>query len=138
MSMSARETTLTQDIGSYLRHQLRGWRGLTAAAVIFAAPALWFGWPWLVAAGLAPLVLAMAPCAVMCAAGVCMHRIGRKPAVDPNASVDTALRIASAGAKPAPSLSSGACCAERGSAAEIEAPHAPAHSIQTRQKETIQ
>ena len=30
------------------------------------------GWPWLAAAGLAPLVLAVLPCAAMCALGMCM------------------------------------------------------------------
>ena len=86
MSMSVRETTLTQDIGSALRYQFRGWRGLIAAAVTLSVPALWFGWPWLVAAGVAPLILAMAPCAVMCAAGLCMHRATKKPGVGSQAS----------------------------------------------------
>ncbi|RFC63824.1 hypothetical protein [Mesorhizobium denitrificans] len=43
--------------------------GLSALAVT-----LWSRWDWLVAAGLASLVLAVLPCAVMCALGVCMHR----------------------------------------------------------------
>lgn len=30
------------------------------------------GWPWLVAFGLAPLVLSLLPCAAMCALGFCM------------------------------------------------------------------
>lgn len=50
----------------------RAWlfAGLSALAV-----ALWSRWDWLVAAGLASLVLAVLPCAVMCALGVCMHRL---------------------------------------------------------------
>ncbi len=141
MSMSDRETILMQDIGSTLRYRLRGWRGLVAAAVILAVPALWFGWPWLVAAGLAPLILAMAPCAVMCAAGLCMNRVSKKPAVSANGSqgaADTALQIASAGAEPEQSPSLGACCADRESSTETNAPHSPAQSIQTKQKEMIQ
>ncbi len=34
------------------------------------------GWPWLAAAGLAPLVLAFLPCAAMCALGLCMPKGG--------------------------------------------------------------
>ncbi len=30
------------------------------------------GWPWLVAFGLAPLLLSLLPCAAMCALGLCM------------------------------------------------------------------
>lgn len=30
------------------------------------------GWPWLVAFGLAPVALALLPCAAMCALGLCM------------------------------------------------------------------
>ena len=37
-----------------------------------------FGWNWLVAAGRAPIILALAPCAAMCALGVCAHRLGQK------------------------------------------------------------
>jgi hypothetical protein len=43
---------------------------LTAAIAITGAIAL--GWPWLVAAGFAPLLLAAAPCAAMCALGLCL------------------------------------------------------------------
>lgn len=47
----------------------RGWL-LVAFAVIAAGAA--FNWGWLVAIGVAPLIVAFAPCALMCAAGVCM------------------------------------------------------------------
>ena len=33
-------------------------------------------WSWLVAIGVAPLLLSIAPCAVMCGLGLCMHRMG--------------------------------------------------------------
>ena len=46
---------------------------LTAALVTSAAA---FGWPRLVAAGVAPFILALAPCAAVCAAGVCMKGMG--------------------------------------------------------------
>ena len=42
--------------------------------------ALFFGWDWLVAAGLATFIVALAPCAVMCALGLCASRMGKKDA----------------------------------------------------------
>lgn len=32
-----------------------------------------FNWDWLVAVGAAPLILSLAPCAAMCALGLCMR-----------------------------------------------------------------
>ena len=141
MSMSVGETTLMQDIGSYLRHRLRGWRGAVLAAVILAVPALWVGWPWLVAAGLAPLILTVAPCALMCAAGLCMNRIGKKPAINPDTSegvVDTMVQRVSASVESEQSRSFGTCCGDSGSPAETIAPHSPAQTIQPRKQEKIQ
>ena len=46
-----------------------------ALAVPFALHA---GWDWLVAAGLATTIVALAPCVAMCALGLCMSR-GKKP-----------------------------------------------------------
>lgn len=43
---------------------------LAAAALIGAGMAL--NWGWLSAVGAAPLILALAPCAAMCAVGLCM------------------------------------------------------------------
>ena len=40
--------------------------------------ALYAGWDWLVAAGLATTIVALAPCLAMCARGLCMGR-GKKP-----------------------------------------------------------
>lgn len=36
--------------------------------------ALYSGWDWLVATGVATLLIAVAPCLVMCGLGLCMHR----------------------------------------------------------------
>ncbi len=78
MSNSVSETSLSADIFRYIRHQLRGRRGLIVAAVALGIPALWIGWPWLVVAGVAPLLIALAPCAIMCALGVCAMKAGAK------------------------------------------------------------
>ena len=90
MSISANDNTSSRDFGRYVQYELRGPRSLAAAAVVLAAPALWFGWPWLVAAGLAPLIIAMAPCAVMCAVGACsMGKSCKKSEADNAASSDS-------------------------------------------------
>jgi hypothetical protein len=47
--------------------------GASAAGVI--AIALAWQWSWLVVLGVAPLLLSLAPCAAMCALGLCMHRM---------------------------------------------------------------
>jgi hypothetical protein len=48
----------------------RGWL-LLALAVVVAGGAL--NWSWLTAIGVAPLLLAVAPCALMCGLGLCMR-----------------------------------------------------------------
>jgi hypothetical protein len=42
---------------------------------VIAVAAAW-QWSWLVAIGVAPVLLSVAPCAAMCGLGLCMHRIG--------------------------------------------------------------
>ena len=53
-------------------------RLLIAAAATLVGLALWFGWPWLVVAGLAPLIIAVAPCLIMCGA-MCAVKACCKP-----------------------------------------------------------
>ena len=59
-----------QSKGSYRR-----W--LIGAAVIGIPLALWSGWDWLAATGLATILIGVAPCLAMCALGLCMGR-GKK------------------------------------------------------------
>ncbi len=37
--------------------------------------AMFFGWDWLVAAGVAGIILGMLPCLAMCALGLCANRL---------------------------------------------------------------
>ena len=53
---------------------------LIALALAGAGAGLFQGWEWLAAAGLAPLLLAVLPCAAMCALGLCASRAGNKDA----------------------------------------------------------
>ncbi|WP_299823427.1 hypothetical protein [uncultured Jannaschia sp.] len=49
-----------------------GRRGLLLAAMALIGAGLFFNWGWLTAVGAAPLILSLAPCAVMCGLGLCM------------------------------------------------------------------
>ena len=61
-----------------LRYYLSGRRALIVAALLLGAAGLYLGWGWLAAAGVAPVLLALAPCAAMCALGLCMSKAGGK------------------------------------------------------------
>jgi len=66
------DTTLTRDLLYAARYYLgrpRSWMVLAAVAVVTG---LVFNWNWLVAAGLAPILLSILPCVIMCGFGVCM------------------------------------------------------------------
>ena len=65
-------------IGSRLRNYLGGRRGWIVLALVVVSAALYLNWGWLAAIGLAPLLLALAPCAAMYALGLCMSKSGGK------------------------------------------------------------
>ncbi|MGH8621888.1 MAG: hypothetical protein ACRET3_07095 [Burkholderiales bacterium] len=56
---------------------------LIGVALAGGVGALVLGWDWLVAAGLASIIVAVAPCLVMCALGLCMSRQNKS---DPSAT----------------------------------------------------
>ncbi|WP_246093825.1 MULTISPECIES: hypothetical protein [Mesorhizobium] len=74
-STPASQTASSRDAFTAVRHYLGGRRGLIAAAAAAAVAGLAFNWAWLVAAGIAPLLLSVLPCVAMCALGLCMHRM---------------------------------------------------------------
>lgn len=85
----AEDDMLGRDLRHAVRYYLGGRRGLIAAAAVVGIPGLWVGWPWLVAAGIAPLLIALAPCAIMCGLGLCMNRMtGRNCSSDQAANAD--------------------------------------------------
>ena len=75
---TATKPSLTQDWLAALRYWLGGRRGLIALAVVLVVAAMALNWSWLVAVGIAPLLVAFAPCAAMCALGLCASRMGRR------------------------------------------------------------
>lgn len=74
----------------------RGWRTwltsrtfLLLAALAIAGIGLSFGgWGFLVAAGLAPVILSILPCVVMCGLGLCMMGMNKKSASNTSLSVN--------------------------------------------------
>lgn len=65
---------VSRDLYLLARHwlgQRRTWLILAAVALALGA---YFNWQWLTAAGIAPLLVAVAPCLALCALGLCMHR----------------------------------------------------------------
>ena len=67
------ETTSTAAIAPALPNRPRfGRRTLILAAIALITAGLVLNWGWLTAIGAAPLILSLAPCAVMCGLGLCM------------------------------------------------------------------
>jgi hypothetical protein len=66
---------LAQDWLHALRYWLRGPRGLAALVLSALAIGAALNWSWLVAVGVAPLLLTALPCAVMCGLGLCMNKM---------------------------------------------------------------
>ncbi|HJU19238.1 MAG TPA: hypothetical protein VJ770_22520 [Stellaceae bacterium] len=79
--------------GGSLPIWLRGRRGIVVLGIGAAALAVGgaaVGWPWLVAAGIAPILLSTVPCLVMCALGLCMMGKGMNSAGSQDAQTDAA------------------------------------------------
>lgn len=73
---------------------LRGRWGVILGASALAIGGAALGWPWLVAIGIAPILLSILPCAVMCALGLCMMGRGMNSAGSQNARTDAATMAA--------------------------------------------
>ena len=78
-------TSLSQDLAALLHYgvkalwaRLRSRTGLIVLGVAATGGGVVFGWSWLTAVGLVPILLTLAPCAAMCALGLCMQRMAGK------------------------------------------------------------
>ena len=68
---SAANTSLTRDLLNATRYFLGNrWVLLVLGSLVLTIGAA-LNWSWLVAVGIAPLLLSFAPCALMCAVGMC-------------------------------------------------------------------
>jgi len=70
--------SLAQTARALLVHYLGNRKVLLVLAIVIVGAGVALNWSWLVAAGIAPILLALAPCAAMCALGLCMSRMGGK------------------------------------------------------------
>lgn len=71
-SPSSIEAPPARQLAVPLGQWLRGPRGLVLTASLATGAGLVLGWDWLVAAGAAPILIAVLPCALMCGLGLCM------------------------------------------------------------------
>jgi len=76
----ARNTTVSrvQGVVNVVWPYVGGKRGLIVLAVGAVVAGAALNWSWLVAVGVAPILLAALPCAAMCALGLCMNKGGDK------------------------------------------------------------
>ncbi len=79
MSDPSTSNTRCQPAGLGAKSLLGDRRVVIGAAVAIGAAGLWFGWPWLVVAGVAPILVALAPCLVMCGAMCAIGACRKKP-----------------------------------------------------------
>lgn len=108
------QNSLASDLLSAVRYYLGNRFGLLAIAALVLGLGTYSSWGWLVAAGIAPLLLTFAPCAAMCALGLCtMGGKSKSPTevVTPGSieGIDTKLtrHLAAPGEKQDASLASG-------------------------------
>ena len=66
------ETSFTDDLLRAVRYYIRGRRGLLIVGSFVLIAGLSLNWRWLVAAGVAPILVSVLPCLAMCALGLCM------------------------------------------------------------------
>lgn len=123
-STTTTEPSLGRDVLNAARYYLGNrWVLLALGSVAVIAGLSFGGWGWLVAAGLAPVILSMLPCLVMCGLGVCMMR--RSGKTQSAASLDAADSATSSSAPHVarmerPIAGGSSCCHEQ--AAEVPPP----------------
>ena len=79
--MTTSDTTKTTDASlargwlDLARYYLGNRWVLLALGVLLLITGAFFSWGWLVAAGVAPILLTLAPCAIMCGLGLCSMKM---------------------------------------------------------------
>lgn len=77
-ALKTSQASLSRDLLYAARYYLGSRRGLIIVAFAALVGGLALNWSWLVAAGIAPLLLTALPCVAMCALGLCMNKMGEK------------------------------------------------------------
>ena len=76
------QSSMASDLRNAARYYLGNRFGVLAVAALVLGLGAYSNWGWLVAAGIAPLLLAFAPCAAMCALGLCTMGMKKKAPTD--------------------------------------------------------
>lgn len=74
-AIEKRGSSLIRDWLNVARFYLGSRRGILALAAVAIVAGFAFNWSWLVATGVAPILIAVLPCAVMCGLGLCFHKL---------------------------------------------------------------
>ena len=123
-STTTTEPSLGRDVLNAARYYLGNrWVLLALGSVAVIAGLSFGGWGWLVAAGLAPVILSILPCLVMCGLGVCvMCRSGKTQSTSSLDAADTAASssASSVARMERPVAGGSSCCHEQ--AAEVPPP----------------
>ena len=86
-SINAPHPSAARELLASARHYFGPHAALLALALIAVGAGIAFNWSWLVAAGIAPVLVSALPCVVMCALGLCMNKMmGGGCAAESNAS----------------------------------------------------
>ncbi len=114
--------SLAQDVPYAVRYYLGNrWVLLGLGSLAVIAGLFFGGWAWLVAAGLAPFMLSVLPCLVMCALGVCMMgRSGKSQSTAPHDATDSVTSSTVLGIVRRDQLLDSSCCHD--AAAETRSP----------------
>ena len=101
MNCSTAEPEAAQDYRAPTTSQrLRSWvlspQSFMVTGIAAVVVGLTLSWSWVVAVGVAPLVLAVGPCLIMCALGLCMNMRDHagKPSVKQSATAEAGLQSA--------------------------------------------
>jgi hypothetical protein len=86
---TATRPSLAQDWLNALRYWLRGRNGVIVLLVLAAVIGAALNWSWLVAVGIAPVLITVLPCAAMCALGLCMSKMAGGSCSSETRSVET-------------------------------------------------
>jgi hypothetical protein len=88
-TLNATKASLAQDWLSALRYWLRGRNGVISLILLAVVAGAALNWSWLVAVGIAPLLITVLPCAAMCALGLCMNKMAGGSCSTETRSVET-------------------------------------------------
>jgi hypothetical protein len=88
-STKSGKASSVSDLLKKARGYLSGRRALVILALTVIGVGVALNWGWLTAMGVAPILIALAPCAAMCALGLCMNKMGGKSCSNASAEADT-------------------------------------------------